>query len=109
MTTRLSSNFNTISNVSVLTIFHSYVELLKHGFIRTSKNKAKAAYNILLVGETGVGTTSLLKFIANVLLGNDVDYYNFAILDQGNEQGGSKGHLYELMSANCMVVSVGIH
>jgi len=98
--------------VSVLTIFHSYVELLKHGFIRTSKNKAKAAYNILLVGETGVGTTSLLKFIANVLIGNAVDDYNFEILDHGNEQGGSNHQsrtnstpLYKLTSKNGIVVS----
>jgi polynucleotide 5'-kinase involved in rRNA processing len=40
------------------------------GIIKTSaENKAQAPYTILLVGETGTGKSSLLEFIANVLVG----------------------------------------
>lgn len=48
-----------------------------------SRNKANKPYTILLVGETGGGKSSLLTFIANVLLGNDIDHYDLDILDQG--------------------------
>jgi predicted GTPase len=61
----------------VLTVFSSSVECLKKGYITTLKNKAKAPYTILLVGETGVGKSSLFEFIANVFAGNDIDHYNF--------------------------------
>src|SRR5258706_16209987 len=67
----------------------SDVESLKKGIIKTSKNRANRPYTILLVGETGVGKSSLLEYIANVLAGNEIDHYNFDILDRTNEQGGS--------------------
>ena len=74
-------------------------------------NKANKSYTILLVGETGVGKSSVLEFIANVLAGNDINHYNFNILDQTNERGGSNNQsqtnstrLYELMSNNGMTV-----
>ena len=72
-------------------------------------------YTILLIGETGVGKSSVLEFIANVFAGNDIDHYNFDVLDYANEQGGSNNQsqtnsarLYELTSKNGVVVSVGI-
>jgi hypothetical protein len=55
-----------------------------------------------------------LEYIANVLDGNDIDRYT-DILDQTNEEGGSKGqsqtkqaHLYERKSKNGILVSTGI-
>ena len=84
------------------------------GIIKTSKNGANRPYTILLVGETGVGKSSLLEFIGNVLAGKDIDQYNFDILDRTNEQGGSDNqsqtnasHLYEFTSSNGIIVSVG--
>ena len=91
----------------------SDVESLKRAIIKTSKNEAQAPYTILLVGETGVGKSSVLEFIANVLAGNDIDNYNFDILDHTNEQGGpnnqsqtNSARLYEFRSKNGVVVSV---
>ena len=91
------------------------MESLKKGII-TSKNEAKAPYTILLVGETGVGKSSVFELIANVFAGNDIDHYNFHTLDHTNEQGGSNNQsktnsarLYELTSKNGIVVSAGIY
>jgi len=96
-------------------VFSSDVESLKNGVIKTSKNKAQVPYTILLVGDSGVGKSSVLEFIANVLAGNDVDHYNVNTLDQTNERGGSDNQsqttaarLYELTSKNGMVVSSAI-
>lgn len=82
----------------------------------TSKHEAQAPYTILLVGETGVGKSSVLELIANVLAGNDIDHYNFDILDHTNELGGpnnqsqtDSARLYEFTSKNGIVVSAGIH
>jgi len=93
-------------------VFSSDIKSLKKGVIKTSKNKANAPYNILLVGETGTGKSSLLEFIANVLIGKSVDCYDFKILDHTNEQGGSGGQsqtnsarVYELTSKNGILVS----
>src|SRR5258706_2356437 len=101
-----------ISDASVKTVSSSDVESLKKGIIKISQNGANRPYTILLVGETGVGKSSLLEFIANVLAGNDIDHYNFDILDRTNEQGGSiyqsqtnSAHLYEFTSRNGVVVS----
>jgi len=72
----------------------------------------KAPYTNLLVGETGVGKSSVLELIANVLAGNDTDNYNFAILDHTNEQDGPSNQsqtnstrIYELKSKNGIKVS----
>jgi predicted GTPase len=99
----------------VLTIFSSDVESLKNGIITTSKNKAKAPYTTLLVGETGVGKSSVFELIANVLAGNDVDHYDFDILDHTNERGSpdnqsqtNSARLCELTSKDGTVVSVGL-
>jgi len=92
------------------------VESLKKGIITTLKNKAKARYTLILVGETGVGKSSVLELIANVFAGNDNDHYNFHTLDHTNEQGGSNNQsqthsarLYELTSKNGILVSVDIY
>jgi len=89
------------------------VQSLKHGIIKTSTNTVQAPYTILLVGETGVGKSSFLEFIANVLVGRDIDHYDFETLDLTNEQGGSDDQrqtnsalLYKLRSNNGIMVSV---
>jgi hypothetical protein len=58
------------------------------------------------VGETGVGKSSVLEFIANVVIGND-------ILDHTNEAGGStsesqtnSARIYNLTSRNRILVSL---
>ena len=95
----------------MVTVFYSDVESLKKGIIRTSKNRANMPYTILLIGETGVGKSSVLEFIANVLMGNDIDHCHFDILDRTNEQGGSNNRgqtnafrLYEFTSKNGIMV-----
>jgi hypothetical protein len=56
-----------------------------------------------------------LEYIANVLHGNDIDHFDFNILDRTNEQGGSdnqsqtnSARLYEFTSKNGIVVSAGV-
>ncbi|KAF8320497.1 hypothetical protein DL93DRAFT_2224834 [Clavulina sp. PMI_390] len=89
------------------------VEDLRKGQIKTKKNKAKSPYTILLVGQTGVGKSTVLQFIANVLLGNPVFSYDLTILDRGNEGNGSRGtsqtnaaYLYQLESKNGIKVNI---
>jgi len=98
-----------------LILFSSDVESLRKGIIKTSKNKANAPYTILLVGEPGVGKSSVLEFIANILIGNDIDHYNFEFLDRTNEQSGpdnqsqtNSARLYELRSKNGILVSTNM-
>jgi len=100
------------SSICILTVFPSDVESLRKGVIKTSKNKA---YTILLVGETGVGKSSVLELLANILLGKDTDHYDFEILDHTNEQGGldnqsrtNSARLYEYTSSNGVVVSTRV-
>jgi hypothetical protein len=64
-----------ISDESVVTVFSSDVESLKKGITNTSNNRANKTSTTLLVGETGVGNPSVLEYIANVLIGNDIDYF----------------------------------
>jgi predicted GTPase len=99
----------------VLTRFPSNVDSLKKGIIKTSKNKANKPYTILLLGETGVGKSSLLELIANVLTGNDIDDYDFNVLDHRNEQHGpsnqsqtNSARLYEFTSKNGIAVSIEV-
>ena len=99
----------------LLTIIFSDAESLKRGIIKTSKNNVQAPFTILLVGETSVGKSSFLEFLANVLIGNNIDHYEFRILDQSNEHSGSSNHsqtdsarLYELTSKTGIVVSGGV-
>ena len=113
-TPQLSSRLGyDIFGASLLTIFSSDVESLRQGIIKTSKNKVQADYTILLFGETGIGKSAFLEFLANVLIANNIDRYNFEILDHSNEQGGSIGQsqtnlarIYELKSKNGILVSV---
>jgi len=91
------------------------VQSLKQGDIKTSKNTVQAPYTILLVGETGVGKSSFLEFLANVLIGRDIGHYDLEILDPTNEQGGSdnqsqtnSARLYELKSNNGITVSASV-
>jgi predicted ATP-binding protein involved in virulence len=88
MTARVASELATSSKANQIYLLSSDVESLRKGKLK-SNNKAQGPYTILLVGETGVGKSSVLEFIANVLLGNDIDNYDFDILDHENEAGGS--------------------
>lgn len=88
------------------------MESLKKGIIKVSKNQVGAPYTILIVGETGVGKSSVLEFIANVLSGKEMSHYNFDILDRTNEQVGSdnqsktnSARLYEFPSKSGIAVS----
>ena len=96
---------------SVLTVFSSDVGSLKKEIIKTSKNRANTPYTILLVGETGVGKSSVLESIFNVLIGNNTEHCNLDILDRTNERGGSdsqsqtnSARLYEFTSKNGIMV-----
>ncbi|KIJ48656.1 hypothetical protein M422DRAFT_86445, partial [Sphaerobolus stellatus SS14] len=64
-------------------------------------------------GETGVGKSSVLEFIANVIAGNPISKYKFNIIDESNEAGGSGKHsqtnsakTYILESANGHTVRI---
>ena len=99
----------------VLTVFSSNIDSLKNGIVYVSKDNVKAPYTILLVGETGVGKSSVLELIANVLAGNDPARYNFGVLDHTNEQSRpnnqsqtNSARLYEFTSKNGVVVSTSI-
>ena len=98
----------------ILTVFPSDVDSLMQGIIKTQNNMEKTPYNIVLVGETGVGKSSLLEFIANVLSGNDTDHYDLDILNPTNAQNDSNNqslagsvHLHEFRSNNGIAVSIG--
>ena len=104
-----------IFNAIILIVLASDVESIKRAIIKTSKNEAQAPYTILLVGESGVGKSSVLEFIANVFAGNDIGNYNLDILDHTNGLGGpdnqsqtNSARVYEFTSKNGIVVSVGI-
>ena len=94
-----------------LIVFSSDVESLRKGIIKTSKN---APYTILLVGETGVGKSSVLELIANILTGNGLDHYDPDVLRNCSEQVGknkhrqtNSAHLYEFTSKNGVMVRPG--
>jgi len=96
-------------------VLDSDIESLKRGIVKTTNNKAKASYTILLVGETRVGKSSVLELIANVLAGNGIGHYDFGILEHADEQAGpnsqsqsNSARLYELSSNNGTVVSPSI-
>ncbi len=84
-------------------MFSSDVESLKKGIIKTLNNKANEPYTILLVGENGVGKSSVLELFANVLTGKDIDHCDFDTLD-----GITSIRLYEFKSNNGVVVRTNI-
>jgi len=94
-------------------VFLSDVESLKNGIIKTSRNEATAPYNILLLGEPGVGKSTFLELIASVLAGKHINPYNLDILDHTNDLTNqtptNSAHLYEFTSKNGIVVSTSIY
>ena len=108
----LTQNSEPLKRTFTADVLPSEIELIKQGIINKSKDKMKVPYTILLVGGTGVGKSSVVEFITNVLLGKDTDHYDFDILDHANEQGDSDDQsqtrgirLYEFTSINGIVVS----
>ena len=98
-----------------MTVFPSDVRSLKKGIIETSQNKGKAPYTILLLGENGVGKSSLVGFIANTLVGKGIDRYDFDVLDHTNEHDASskqrqtkEAPTHKLESQNGIVVSASV-
>ena len=116
ITPSLSSTSNSTFYFPVLTVSPSDINSLMHGVVKTAKNNANAPYTILLVGETGVGKSSFLMFIANVLLGNDVHHYDRDILDHpyngpgvvGQTASSHSSHLYEITSVSGLLVSARV-
>lgn len=85
-------------------------ESLKNGIIKSGTKKSE--YTILLVGETGVGKTSVLSFLGNVLAGHRPDEYVEGY-DAGNEEGGSQSQsqtnmakVYEFTSRNGVTLRI---
>ncbi|THU98456.1 hypothetical protein K435DRAFT_795647 [Dendrothele bispora CBS 962.96] len=84
------------------------VPSLRNGIIKTVKNTGKVEFTILVVGETGVGKSSVLEFIANVLAGNSISDYNFSIIDETNESGGSGKHIVRILDTPGLADTRGI-
>ena len=98
----------------VLIVSPSDVKSLKMGIIKQAENEAKAPYTILLVGEAGVGKSSFLELIANVLSARTLGNYDLDILRRSNELDAPTNQsktqfscLYEFTSKNGVIVSVG--
>ena len=100
---RLSSKFTTTPLIYQFNLVSSDVESLKKGVVKTLTNKANAVYTILLVGETGVGKSSVLELFAKVLTGKDIDHCHFDTFDPTTST-----RLYEFKSSNGVVVSANI-
>ena len=73
----------------------------------------KHELTILLVGETGVGKTSVLTWFFNTLQGLSPDKYNLEVRNARNEAGGSAKHsqtneaqIYTLRSVNGFTVTI---
>jgi Holliday junction resolvasome RuvABC ATP-dependent DNA helicase subunit len=90
----------------------SDVESLKDVVIETPKDMAKTYYNILLLGETGVGKSTFIELIASVLIGKRINLCDLDILDHTNDLTNqsqtNSTHLYEITCENGIVVSTGI-
>lgn len=107
-----SCKFNTIraESASFISPPSSDPDSLRNGIIKTSDKKTE--FTLLLVGETGVGKTSVLSFIANVLAGNKLDEYA-DVYDHSNEEGGSQSQsqtcsakIYEFTSRNGLTMLI---
>jgi len=92
-------------------MFLSDAESLKQGIIKTFQHGVEEPYTILLVGGPGVGKSAVVQFIANVLLGTDINHYDLDILgrtngpgDSGDQSRTNGAHLYEFKSRNGIVV-----
>ena len=93
----------------LLIVSLSDVEFLRKGIIKTSKDEANTLYTISLVGEIGVGTSSVLELIANVPASNDTGHDSLDILDDPiNQSQTNSARIYELTSKNGIVVSTNI-
>lgn len=107
-----SSTFNFIHDGSASSISPPYSDpdSLRNGIVKTSDNNTK--FTLILVGETGVGKTSVLSFIANVLAGNKLEEYA-DMYDLSNEEGGSQSQsqtcsakVYEFTSRNGLTIRI---
>jgi len=94
-----------------LTTYNSTAATLKLGHLLSRTGKRD--YTILLVGETGVGKTTLLSCIKNALLGKSPINYDLNVHDLSNESGLGSGtsqtndaKLYVFTSMNGVVLRV---
>ncbi|GJE97664.1 hypothetical protein PsYK624_138850 [Phanerochaete sordida] len=83
---------------------------LRQGIVRSPSHRFD--YTVLLVGETGVGKTSFLSLLANILAGHKPDEY-VDLNDPENEQVGSPQHsqtkaakVYELTTKNGILLRI---
>lgn len=83
---------------------------MRNGIVKTTDKKTELT--LLLVGETGVGKTSFLSLIANVLAGNELEEY-VDLHDLTNEKGGlhsqsqtNSAKVYELESKNGITIRI---
>jgi tRNA U34 5-carboxymethylaminomethyl modifying GTPase MnmE/TrmE len=90
----------------------STAESLSKGVVNTSPDKKRTEFTILLVGETGVGKTSVLSLLYNILKGFDSDHYETAN-DKKLEAGGSQAQsqtmsakIYEFKSVNNLKIRI---
>jgi len=81
---------------------------LRRGIVKTTKKE----FTIFLVGETGVGKTTVLSLIANILAGRTPEQY-VDVHNTGNEAGGSQSgsqtnfaQVYEFESKNGVIVRI---
>ncbi|KIP03094.1 hypothetical protein PHLGIDRAFT_256134 [Phlebiopsis gigantea 11061_1 CR5-6] len=88
----------------------STADLLKRGIVKLTDHKEDLT--VLLVGETGVGKTSILSLFANVLAGHKpVEYVD--VHDASNEAGGAQkgsqtnyARVYEFTSKNGVTLRI---
>ena len=71
-----------------------------------SRNKETAGYTVLLVGETNVGMSSLVKFITTALLGQSI--VTNVLMGAVDYQNQGSRHFHEITSRNGVLVSANI-
>jgi len=63
------------------------LKFITHHHHIEAQGESTTHLGFLLVGETDAGKSLVLEHIATVFAGNNMDHYNFDILDHTNEPG----------------------